>query len=106
MPESASLLEMGPGMWQHSLSREQAIEAACPLHRDVCVMTTNLDVLEQYVLCLQGMASKILEFSLGPWDFLFEAVAAGVKGLRGHRAAVHMEAMGLWWPSLDPVHRP
>ena len=53
-PESASLLDMGPGRWLHSLSREQAIDATHQLHRDVCLMTTNLD---QYVLCLQGMAS-------------------------------------------------
>ena len=68
-PESASLLEMGLGRWLHSLSREQAIDAARQLHRDVCLMTTN--ILDQYVLCLQGTASKILELSLGyPGIFL------------------------------------
>ena len=71
MPESASLLEMGPGIWLHSLSRDQAMDATLQLHKDVCLMTTNLDVLDQYVLCLQGTASKILELGLGrrvPWD--------------------------------------
>ena len=97
---------MRPGRWLHSLSREQAIEAAGQLHRDVCLMTTNLDVLDQYVLCLQGMASKILELSLGPRGFPSEAVAAGSKGPRARRAAVQMEAMGLWRPSLDPVCLP
>ena len=43
VPEYASLLEMGPGMWLHSLSRDQAMDAALQLHRDVCLMTTNLD---------------------------------------------------------------
>ena len=70
-PESASLLDMGPGRWLHSLSREQAIVAASQLHRDVCLMTTNLDILDQYVLCLQGTASKMLELSLGSGDFPF-----------------------------------
>ena len=65
-PESARLLELGPDRWIHSLSREQAIDAACQLHRDVCLMTTNL----------------------GPWV---------------RRAAIHMEAMGLWPPSVDPA---
>ena len=37
-PESASLLKKGPGTWLHSLSREQAIDAARQLHRDVCLM--------------------------------------------------------------------
>ena len=39
-PESALLLEFGPDMWLHSLSREQAIDATRQLHRDVCLMTT------------------------------------------------------------------
>ena len=64
MPESASLLDMGPGMWLHYLSRDQAMDAALQLHKDVCLMTTNLDVLDQYVLCLQGTASKIIELGL------------------------------------------
>ena len=72
----------------------------------VCLMTTNLDVFDQYVLCLQGMASKILELSLGSRSFPSEAVAAGALGPRAHRAAVQMEAMGLWRPSLDPVRLP
>ena len=106
MPESASLLEMGPGRWLHSLSREQNIDAARQLHRDVCLMTTNLDILDQYVLCLQGTASKILELSLGSRDLPSAAVAAGAMGPRARRAAVQMEAIGLWRPSLDPVVRP
>ena len=91
--------------WLHCLSREQAIDAAHQLHRDVCLMTTNLDVLDQYVLCLQGTASTILELSLGSRDFPSTAVAAGATGTRARRAAVQMEAMGLWRPSLDPVIR-
>ena len=102
-PESASLLEMGPGMWLHSLSREQAIDAARQLHRDVCLMTTNLDVIDQYMLCLQGMVSKILELSLKSRGFPSEAVAAGAMGPWACRAAVQMEAMWLWRRSLDPV---
>ena len=59
-------------------------------------MTTNLNILDQYVLRLQGTASKILELSLGSRDFPSVAVAPRVR-----RASVHMEAMGLWRPSLD-----
>ena len=102
-PESASLLEIGPGMWLHSLSRDQAMDAALQLHRDVCLMTTNLDVLDQYVLCLQCTASNILELCLGHWGFPSAEVAAGAMGARVRRASVQMEAMGLWRPSLDPV---
>ena len=64
-------------------------------------MTTNLNVLDQYVLCLQGTASKILELSLGSRDFPSAAVAAGAGGPRIRWAVVQMEAMVLWRPSLD-----
>ena len=49
-PKSARLLDKGPSAWLHSLSGEQAIDAARQLHRDVCLMTTNLNILDQYVL--------------------------------------------------------
>ena len=66
---------MGPG--QHSLSLDQAMDAALQLHKDVCLMTTNFDILDQYVLCLQSTASNILELGLGPRGFPSEEVAAG-----------------------------
>ena len=69
-------------------------------------MTTNLDVLDQYMLCLQDTASKILELSVISRDFPSEAVAAGAMGPRARWAAVQMEAMGMWRLSLDPVIRP
>ena len=50
--------------------------AAIQLHRDVCLMTTNLDILDQYALSLQGTASKMLEISLGSSDFPSADVAA------------------------------
>ena len=66
VPESARLLEMGPGRWLHSLSRDQAMDAAIQLHRGVCLMTTNLDVLDQYALCLQGKTQpRFSGFSFG-----------------------------------------
>ena len=37
-PESAWLLEMSPGQWCDTLSRDQAMTAAMQLHRDVCLM--------------------------------------------------------------------
>ena len=90
-PELARLLDKGPSAWLRSLSHEKAIDAARQLHRGVCLMTTNLNILHQYVLCLQGAASKILELTLGSRDFPSAAVAAGAMA---PRASVHMEAMG------------
>ena len=73
-PESSRLLDKGPSVWLRSLSR------------DVCLMTTNLNILDQYVLCLQGMASKILELTLGPgtfrlWQWLWALWLPGFAGL-------------------------
>ena len=69
-------------------------------------MATNLDVLDQYALSLQGTASKILKLGLDSSDFPSAEVAAGALGPRVRRASIQMEAMGLWRPSLDPVMIP
>ena len=103
VPESESLLELGPGQWLDTLSRDQAMAAAIQLHRDVCLMTTNLDILDQYALSLQGTASKILESGIGPGVYPTMEVVAGALGPRVRRASMQMEAMGLWHPSLDPI---
>ena len=66
-------------------------------------MTSNLNILDQYVLCLQGTAATILELLLGARAFSAAAVAAEARIPRVRQASVHMEAMGLWCPSLDPV---
>ena len=73
------------------------------LHRDVCLIATNLDVLDQYSLSLQGTASKMMELDLDSRGFSSAEVAAGALGSRVCRACVQMEAMGLCRPSLDPV---
>ena len=85
VPESASLLEMWPGRWLDVLSREKAMVAAIQLHRDVCLMTTNLDILDQYAQSLQGTASKILETNLGcsECDFPAGRHGGGCSGSSG-----------------------
>ena len=100
--QSACLLEMGAGRWVDHLSRDGAVAAAVQLQRDVGLMQTNLDVLDQYSLALQGTASKLIEVCWGA------AVSdgrsgCGALGPRVRRASVQMEAMGLWRPSMDPL---
>ena len=51
--------------------------AAVQLQRDICLMQTNLDVLDQYTLSLQGTASNLIERSLGASDFPMAGVAVG-----------------------------
>ena len=75
-------------VWLNALLRDKAMVAAIRLQRDVCLMTTNLDILDQYALSLQGTVSKMLEKSLGSSDFPSADVAAGALGPRVRRASV------------------
>ena len=61
VPESASLLEIGPGRWLNALSPDKAMAAAIRLQLDVCLMTTNLDILDQYALsryCIENAGKE------------------------------------------------
>ena len=62
------------------MSRDKAMDAAIQLHRDVCLMTTNLDILDQYALSLQGTASKLLELKLGSSEFPVGGRRGGCPG--------------------------
>ena len=77
--------------------------AAIHLQRDVGLMQTNVDVLDQYALSLQKAASRIIDNCLGPCMYPAEEVAASALGPRVRRAAIQMEGMGLWRPSMDPL---
>ena len=68
---------MGAGRWVDHLSRDQAVAAAVQLQRDVGLMQTNLDILDQYSLALQGTTSKLIELCLEARAFPAEEVAAG-----------------------------
>ena len=66
-------------------------------------MQTNLDILDQYALALHGTASKLLQKTIEGGPYPRAEVTAAAQGTRARRASVHMEALGLWRPSLDPV---
>ena len=76
-PDSAWLLEMSPGHWCDTLSRDRALTAAMQLHKDACLMQTNLDILDQYALALHGTAMTILQRTIG----------GGSRGPQGHTHA-------------------
>ena len=48
VPQSAGLLELSGGQWVDKLCRDQAVTATIHLQRDVGLMQTNVDVLDQY----------------------------------------------------------
>ena len=103
VPQSDGLLELSGGQWVDKLSRDQAVTAAVHLQRDVGLMQTNVDVLDQYALSLQKAASRIIDHCLGPYEFPAAEIATGALGPRVRRAAIQMDDMGLWRPSLDPL---
>ena len=102
-PDSAWLLEMSPGHWCDTLSKDQAMTAAMQLHRDACLMQTNLDILDQYALALHETASKLLQKTIGGVPYPRAEVTAAAPGTHTRRASVQMEALGLWRPSFDPL---
>ena len=102
-PDSAWLLEMSPGHWCDTLSRDKAMTAAMQLHRDACLMPTNLDILDQYALALHGTASKLLQSTIGGGPYLGAEVATAAPGAHARRASVQMEALGLWRLTMDPL---
>ena len=103
VPQLARLIKISGARWVDKLSRDQAVAAVVHLQHDVGLMQTNVDVLDQYALSLQKTASRMIELCLGSRGFPAKDVAAGALGPRVRRAAVQMEAMGLWRPSLDPL---
>ena len=101
VPQSAGIVEFSGIQWVGKLSRDQAVTAAIHLQRDVGLMQTNVDVLDQYALSLQKAASRMIGNCLGPCMYPAEEVAAGALGPRIRRAVIQMEGMGLWRPSMD-----
>ena len=97
VPQSACLLEMGAGRWVDHLSHDETVAAAIQLQRDGGLMQTNLDILDQYSLALQGTASRLIEVCLGARPFQTEEVAAGALGPRVRRDSVQMEATCSCW---------
>ena len=79
-PDTAWLLEMSPGHWCDTLSRDRALTAAMQLHKDACLMKSNLDVLDQYALALHRTASTILQRTIGGGSFPGAEVRTGPQG--------------------------
>ena len=79
------------------------MSAAVHLQRDVGLMQTNVDVLDQYALSLQKAASRIIDICLSPSKYLASEVETGTLGPRVYRATKQIESLGLWRLSMDPL---
>ena len=80
VPQSAGLLELSGRQWVDRVSRDEAVTAAVHLQRDVGLMQTNVDVLDQYALSLQKAASRIIDNCLGPSKYPASEVEMGTLG--------------------------
>ena len=56
------------------MDRKDAVAAALQLQHDADLMTSNLQVLGQFVTFLNRMSSEVMRLAFGPEVFLSEAV--------------------------------
>ena len=75
---------------------EEAVTAALQLQHDAGLITSNLQVLGQFVTSLNRMLSEVMRLAFGKEVFPSDAVQAVSSAPRVHRAAHYLSAMGLW----------
>ena len=80
------------------MDREDAVAAALRLQHDAGLMTSNLQVLGQFVTSFNRMSSEVLRLAIGPEVFPSAAVDVLSPVPEAPRAANYMSAMGLWRP--------
>ena len=100
--ESARLLTRAPGHWVQTMDREEAVTAALQLQHDAGLITSNLQVLGQFVTSLNRMSSEVMRLAFGKDVFPSDALEAISPAPRIHRAMHYMAAMGLWRPPGSP----
>ena len=101
-PESARLLFHSPAFWVKHLDSEDAVGAAINLQRDAGLMSSNLQILCQFVTSLQHMSSEVLSLAMGQVVFPSSDVAALSPAPHASRAAHYVSAMGWWRPLVGP----
>ena len=92
--ESAWLLGHPPVEWSQVMDRRDAMIAVLKLQQDARLMTSNLTILNQYVMALHRMSLEVLQSVLGHDEFPTRAVEDAAPVPRVHRASIHMAAMG------------
>ena len=62
----ALILGRSPAEWISTMDKQDAISAALQLQHNACLMTSNLQVLGQYVTSLSRMSSEVMRLALFP----------------------------------------
>ena len=94
-PESACLLYHSPTFWVQRLGEEDAMAAAVNLQRDAGLMSSNLQILSQFVTSLHRMSSEMMSLGLGHVVFPSQVTDLSTAP-RAPRATKYMASMGLW----------
>ena len=96
------LLFRSPAFWVQNMDTDDAVAAAVNLKCDAGLMSSNLQILCQFVNSLHWMSSEVLSLAMGQVVFPSSEVAALSPAPRASRAAHYMSAMGLWRPLVGP----
>ena len=81
---------------------EDAVAAALQFQHDAGVMTSNLQVLDQFITSLNRASSEILRLAVGLVVFPSAIMDVLLPVPRAPRAAHYISAMGLWQPPDVP----
>ena len=73
-PESARHLSRTPEYWLHHMGRERTLAAALQLQHDAGLIMSNIQVLGQFVISLNRMASEVMWVAFDREPFPSEAV--------------------------------
>ena len=84
------------------MDRGDAVAAALQLQHDAGLMTSNLQVLGQFVTSLNHLSSEVMRLAFGKEVFPSDAVDASLLVPHVPRATHYMASMGLW--RLLPGH--
>ena len=85
-----------PRHWVQTMDREEAVSTALQLQHDAGLITSNLQVLGQFVKSLNRMSSEVMRLAFGKEVFRSDTVEAVSQMPRTRHAAHYMAAMGLW----------
>ena len=81
---------------------EDAVAMVLQLQHDAGVMTSNLQVLDQFVTSLHCVSSEILRLAIGSVAFPSTTMDILSPVPRAPQASHYMSAMGLWRPPDGP----
>ena len=91
-----------PTCWVERLGEKDAMVAAVNLQWDAGLMSSNLQILLQFVMSLHRMSSEMMTLGLGHVVFPLQEVADLYTAPRAPREAKYVAAMGLWRPKTGP----